>query len=66
MVGNIRISFDYMDKTMIRMIIKTMISPKIEYAEVMWLPHKKKPSKKIGKISENSHYISRRTTRATA
>ena len=32
----------FLDKDMMRKIITTMIRPKLEYAEVIWFPHKKK------------------------
>ena len=42
MLRNIWLAFHYLDKDMMRKIIITMIRPKLEYAEVIWSPHKKK------------------------
>lgn len=41
LVRNIGVAFSYMDKDMMRRLITTMIRPKLEYAEVVWSPHKK-------------------------
>ena len=35
-------AFHFLDKDMMKKIITTMIRPKLEYAEVIWSPHKKK------------------------
>ena len=43
-------AFHFLDKDMIRKIILTMIRPKIEYAEVIWSPHKKKHVLKLERI----------------
>ncbi len=42
MVRNIGTAFNFMDKDMMRKIITTMIRPKLEYAEAVWPPYKKK------------------------
>ena len=42
MVRNIWMVFHFLDKDIIRKIITTMIRPKLEYAEAIWSPHKKK------------------------
>ena len=42
MLRNIQMGFHFLDKDMMRKIITTMIRPKLEYAEVIWSPHKKK------------------------
>ena len=41
MLRNIRMAFHFLDKDMMRKITTTMIRPKLEYAEVIWSPHKK-------------------------
>ena len=40
----------FLDKDMMKKIITTMIRPKLEYAEVLWSPHKKKDVLKLEKI----------------
>lgn len=47
MVRNIRSALHYMDKDMMRKLIATMIRPKLEYAETVWSPHKKKDLRKL-------------------
>ena len=42
MLRNIWMTFHFLDKDMMRKIITTMIRPKLEYAEVIWSPYKKK------------------------
>ena len=42
MLLNIRMDFHFLDKDVMRKIITTMIRPKLEYAEIIWSPHKKK------------------------
>ncbi len=41
-----------MDKEMMRKIILTMIRPKLEYASVVWSPHKKKEIRKLERIQK--------------
>ena len=41
MLTNIRMAFHFLDKDRMRKIITMMIRPKLEYAEVIWSPHKK-------------------------
>ena len=50
MLRNIRMAFHFLDKYLMRKIITTMIRPKLEYAEVIWSPHKKKHVLKLGRI----------------
>ena len=50
MLTNIRVVFHYMDKDMMKKIISTMIRPRLEYAAVVWSPHKKKDVTKIKRI----------------
>ncbi len=40
MLRNIRMTFQFMDKDMMK-ILTTLIRPKLEYAEVVWSPYKK-------------------------
>ena len=47
---NIKVAFNYMDKEMMKKIIMTMIRPKLEYAETVWSPHKKKHIRKLERI----------------
>ena len=47
LLTNIRVAFTYMDKEMMKNIIKSMIRPKLEYAAVVWAPHKKKDTRKL-------------------
>ena len=42
MLLNIRMAFHFLDKDVMRKIITTMIRLKLEYAEIIWSPHKKK------------------------
>ena len=49
MLRNIRMAFHFPDKDM-RKIITTMIRPKLEYAKVIWSPHKKKHVLKLERI----------------
>ena len=41
MLRNIRAAFHYMDKEMMKKIIIIMVRPKMEYAAIVWSPHKK-------------------------
>ena len=41
MLRNIRMAFHFLEKVM-RKVITTMIKSKLEYAKVIWSPHKKK------------------------
>jgi len=50
MLRNIRVAFHFLDKNMMKKIITTMIRPKLEYAEIVWSPHKKKHVKKLERI----------------
>ena len=45
MLRNITVAFHYMDTEMMKKIIITMIRPKMEYAAIVWSPHKKKTYK---------------------
>ena len=53
MLRNIRMAFHFLDEDMMRKILTTMIRPKLEYAEVIWSPHKKKACVEIRKNTEN-------------
>lgn len=50
LLTNIRIAFSYMDKEMMKNIITSMVRPKLEYAAVVWAPHKKKDIRKLERI----------------
>ena len=50
MLRNVQMAFHFLDKDMMRKIITTVIRPKLEYAEVIWSPHKKKPVLKLERI----------------
>ena len=50
MLTNIRVAFRYMDKDMMKKILITMVRPKLEYAAVVWAPHKKKDIRKLERI----------------
>ena len=39
---------------MMKKMISTMIKPKLEYAEVIWSPHKKKHVLKLERIQRNA------------
>ena len=43
-------AFQFLDKDMMRKNISTMIRPKLENAEVIWSPHKKKHVLKLERI----------------
>ena len=49
MLRNIWMGFHFLDKDMIK-LITIMIRPKLEYAEVIWSPHKKKHVLKLERI----------------
>ena len=40
MLRNIQMAFHFLDKDMMRKDITLMIRPKLEFAEVIWSPHK--------------------------
>ena len=54
MLTNIRVAFQYMDKDMMKKIIVTMIHPRLEYAAVVWSPHKKKDITKLERIQRTA------------
>ena len=47
---DIRVAFHYMDKSMMRKIVTTMIRPRLEYAAVVWSPHMKKHIRKLERV----------------
>ncbi len=49
MLQNIKTSFNFIDKKMMRKIT-IMIRPKLEYASMAWSPHKKKEIRKLKRI----------------
>ena len=50
LLRNIRTSFTYSDKEMMRKIITPMIRPMLEYAAVIWSPHEKKYTRKLERV----------------
>jgi len=50
LIRNIGLAFHYMDKDMMRKLITALIRPRLEYAGVVWSPHKKKHVKKIERL----------------
>ena len=52
MLRNIWMTFHFLDKDMMRKILITMIRPKLEYAEVIWSPYKKKHVLKLERIQK--------------
>ena len=42
--------FKYLDEEMINKLITSLIQPKLEYAAVIWSPHKKKDIKKLERL----------------
>ena len=50
MLTNIRLAFNYLDKDIMKKIITNMIRPKLEYAAVVWSPHKMKDIRKLERI----------------
>ena len=50
MLRNIWMVFHFLDKDMMRKIVTTMNRPKLEYAKVIWSPHKKKHVLKLERI----------------
>ena len=50
MLRNILMAFHFLDKDMTKKNITTMIIPKLDYAEVIWTPHKKKYRLKLERI----------------
>ena len=47
LLGNIRMAFKYLDEVMITKLITSLIRPRLEYAAVIWSPHKMKDIKKL-------------------
>ena len=50
LLKNIRVAFHYLDEEMVKKLIVSMIRPRLEYAVVVWSPHKKKDINKIERI----------------
>ena len=42
LIRSIKAAFTYLDEEMMKKLIVSMIQPKLEYAAVVWSPHKKK------------------------
>ena len=52
LLQNIRYAFHYMDIDMMHKIITSLIRPRLEYAAVVWSPHRKKDIKKLERIQK--------------
>ena len=50
LITKIKTAFTYMDKEMLRKLIVSMITPQLEYATLVWSPHKKKDITRIERI----------------
>ncbi len=50
LLRNIRMTFQFMNKDMMKKILTILIRPKLEYAEVVWSPYKKKYFNKFERI----------------
>ena len=48
----IRVAFTYLDEEIVKKILVTLISPRLEYAAVMWSPSTKKNIRKIERIQQ--------------
>ena len=47
-------AFKYLDEEMIKKLVISLIQPKLEYASVIWSPHKKKDIRKIERIQKTA------------
>ena len=54
LLTNIRVAFNYMDKSMMKKIITSIVRPKMEYAAVVWSPNMKKDIRKIERIQRTA------------
>ena len=52
LLRNIGLAFYYMDKEMMKKLISTIIRPRLEYAGVVWTPHKKKHIRKLERLQK--------------
>ena len=50
LLKNIRTAFAYLDESMMKKIITTMIRPRLEYAAIIWSPHEKKHIRKLERV----------------
>ena len=50
LLRRVKMAFTYLDKDMMRKIIVTMVRPILEYAAVVWSPHKKKNVRKLERV----------------
>ena len=50
LLRNIRTSFIYLDKEMMRKISTSMLRPRLEYAAVIWSPREKKHIRKLERV----------------
>ena len=53
-LSDVRINFAYIDAEMMSKIIKSIIRPKLEYAQVVWAPHLINHSKKIERVQRTA------------
>ncbi len=63
MLRTLRVAFHFLDKDMMKKIIATLTRQKLEYAETVWSPHKKKICEEIRKNIKNSNYDGARVKR---
>ena len=49
-VANIRSTFAHIDETLMVKVIKSILRPKLEYAQVVWAPHLKKHVRKLERV----------------
>ena len=49
-IKNVGLAFHYMDKEMMKKLLVTVIRPRLEYAQVVWSPYKKKHIKKLERL----------------
>ena len=50
LLRRIKMSFTYMDVEMMRILISSLIRPRLEYAAVVWSPHTKKNIRKLERV----------------
>ena len=60
LLRNIRMAFKYLDEEMIKKLVTSLIQPNLEYAAMIWSPHKKKDIKKIERIQRATTKIALR------
>ena len=50
LLRRVRMAFSYLDTEMMKKLISSMIRPRLEYAETVWSPHKKKNIRKVERV----------------